>query len=71
MPLLTSENECQQEVSGGIIQSSVCTEKHLFRPFSAQSSGGAVTTVAQRLTFRSQYSGITSRKGNRHAAHAG
>ena len=65
MPLMTSDNECEQVVSRGIIQSSVCTEKHLFRPFSAQSSG-AMTTVVQKLTFRSERSGVSSRKGKEH-----
>ncbi|KAL8584622.1 hypothetical protein ACOMHN_002351 [Nucella lapillus] len=61
LPLMTSEHECDQVVSEGIIESSVCREQHLFRPFSAH-KGGALTTVVQTLTYRSQRRGISSRK---------
>ncbi|XP_070194611.1 uncharacterized protein [Littorina saxatilis] len=62
VPLMSSDHACKQEVSKGVIQRSVCTEKHLFRPFSSEGSG-ALTTVQQSMTFKTQKSGISARKG--------
>ncbi|XP_076462150.1 uncharacterized protein LOC143294657 [Babylonia areolata] len=61
LPLMESEHECEQVVSEGIVQSAVCTENHLFRPFSAQ-KGGALTTVTQSLGLKGTRNGVSSRK---------
>ena len=68
VPLMTSEHECVQQVSRGLLQSSVCTETHLFRPFSSQGSG-ALTSVTQTLTFRAQAAGVSTRKGESSSRH--
>lgn len=62
LPLMKSEHQCTQEVSSRILRSSTCDETHTFRPFSSQ-SGGARTTVTQRLTFKTEKRGVTTRSG--------
>nr|KAG5709527.1 hypothetical protein BaRGS_001577 [Batillaria attramentaria] len=62
VPLMKSNHECEQEVSKeGILKSSTCTERHLFRPFSAENSG-ALTSVTQSLKYTSERHGIRSEK---------
>jgi hypothetical protein len=51
LPLVKSTHECTQDISKqGILQSSVCEEHHVLRPFSRESSG-AVTTTRQSLKY--------------------
>ncbi|KAI9556281.1 hypothetical protein GHT06_018855 [Daphnia sinensis] len=53
LPLLRSENECQQTIRNDLLEKSVCTETHLFRPFSNGQSG-ASTRIIQTLTYSSE-----------------
>jgi hypothetical protein len=55
LPLLKSETECQQTIRNQRLEKSVCTETHLFRPFSNENSG-ALTKISQSLTYRQERS---------------
>lgn len=48
-----SENECRQTIRNRLLESSVCTESHLFRPFSNGQSG-ATTRITQKLSYNSE-----------------
>jgi len=54
LPLLKSENECQQIIRNGRLEKSVCTESYLFQPFSNGNSG-ASTKISQSLTYSSEH----------------
>lgn len=48
---MKSTHECEQTVDKkGILSSAVCTERHLFRPFSREQSG-ALTKISQTLKY--------------------
>ncbi|XP_056009974.1 uncharacterized protein LOC125679922 [Ostrea edulis] len=60
LPVLKSSHSCQQEISkSGILKGSTCTEQHLFRPFSRESSG-AITESRQILKYTSEKRGALS-----------
>ncbi|PAA90341.1 hypothetical protein BOX15_Mlig016013g2, partial [Macrostomum lignano] len=51
MPLTRANRTCRAQYdTSGHLKSSVCSEEHLFRPFSTETAG-AVTTVQQKMTF--------------------
>ncbi|CAG2211160.1 unnamed protein product [Mytilus edulis] len=51
LPLIKGSHECSQDISmAGILQSSVCEEEHVLRPFSRESSG-AITKTKQTLKY--------------------
>ncbi|XP_063427202.1 apolipophorins-like [Mytilus trossulus] len=51
LPLIKGTHECSQDISkAGILQSSVCEEEHVLRPFSRESSG-AITKTKQTLKY--------------------
>ncbi|XP_046361600.2 uncharacterized protein LOC124138779 [Haliotis rufescens] len=61
MPLMKSTHENDQELDkNGRLKSALITETHTFRPFS-QDNNGATTKVLQRLNFKSERSGVTTR----------
>jgi len=60
LPLMRCTHNCEQKISGGILQSAVCKEEHVFRPFSKQSSG-AKTVVESSLKLEKARSGVTTR----------
>lgn len=56
LPLVKGSHECTQDISkAGIIQTSVCVEEHVLRPFSRDSSG-AVTKTTQTLKYLTERS---------------
>ena len=58
LPLLKSNHECELTLTtDGRVQSTVCSESHMFRPFSRQESG-ASTHLTFSLTFSSQEDGV-------------
>ncbi|XP_056021701.1 uncharacterized protein LOC130054813 [Ostrea edulis] len=60
LPVMKSSHSCQQEISkSGILKGSSCTEQHLFRPFSRESSG-AITESRQTLKYTTEKSGVSS-----------
>lgn len=63
LPLLKSSHECEQTLAGeGHASSVTCNEKHIFRPFSSESSG-AMTEVISTLTLSKTTSAISVQKG--------
>ncbi|XP_067679783.1 uncharacterized protein [Haliotis asinina] len=61
MPLMKSTHENEQELDkNGRLKSALITETHTFRPFS-QDTNGATTKVLQRLNFKSERYGVTTR----------
>ncbi|XP_067677415.1 uncharacterized protein [Haliotis asinina] len=62
LPLMKSTHECEQELDkNGLLKSALIRETHTFRPFSRATSG-ATTKVLQRLNYKSQRSGVTTRQ---------
>lgn len=60
---MNSSHECEQKIStDGHMESVLCHEVHLFKPFS-QGDSGAMTEVTQKLTFVSKSTGTTTRMG--------
>ncbi|TRY75771.1 hypothetical protein TCAL_12697, partial [Tigriopus californicus] len=59
LPLLESRHECNVAIRDGILQSSKCREKHIFKPFSQGNSQGAITEQTQALEFRGRETGLT------------
>lgn len=58
---MKSTHENDQELDkNGRLKSALITETHTFRPFS-QDTNGATTKVLQRLNFKSERSGVTTR----------
>lgn len=54
LPLMRTSHECDQVVNtDGHVQSVLCHETHIFRPFSKENSG-ASTEVTQKLNFVSK-----------------
>nr|XP_034313736.1 apolipophorins isoform X7 [Crassostrea gigas] len=61
LPIMNSSHECEQKIStDGHMESVLCHEVHLFKPFS-QGDSGAMTEVTQKLTFVSKSTGTTTR----------
>ncbi|XP_062612312.1 LOW QUALITY PROTEIN: uncharacterized protein LOC134274081 [Saccostrea cucullata] len=61
LPIMNSTHECEQKIStDGHMESVLCHEIHMFRPFSKGDSG-AMTEVTQSLKFVSRTTGTTSR----------
>ncbi|GFS10552.1 microsomal triglyceride transfer protein large subunit [Elysia marginata] len=62
IPLMKTTHECDQVIQkGGVLQSTTCTETHVYRPFSNDKSGGA-TSVTQTLTYKTYSRGVSSRQ---------
>ncbi|XP_067677413.1 uncharacterized protein [Haliotis asinina] len=62
LPLMKSTHQCEQELDkNGLLKSALIRETHTFRPFSRATSG-ATTKVLQRLNYKSQRSGVTTRQ---------
>ncbi|XP_071088621.1 uncharacterized protein [Haliotis cracherodii] len=62
LPLMKSTHECEQELDkNGLLKSALIRETHTFRPFSRATSG-ATTKVLQRLNYKTQRSGVTTRQ---------
>ncbi|GFS05085.1 apolipophorin long isoform [Elysia marginata] len=62
IPLMKTTHECDQVIQrGGVLQSTTCTETHVYRPFSNGQSGGA-TSVTQTLTYNTYKRRVLSRK---------
>ncbi|KAJ8307373.1 hypothetical protein KUTeg_015457 [Tegillarca granosa] len=60
LPIVKSTHECQQVINKeGRLQGASCTESHIFRPFSRESSG-AVTKNTQNLKFLRERNGVSS-----------
>lgn len=61
LPIMNSSHECEQKIStDGHMESVLCHEVHLFKPFS-QGDSGAMTEVTQKLAFVSKSTGTTTR----------
>ena len=64
MPVMKSSHTCQQEISkSGILKGSSCTEQHVFRPFSRESSG-AMTESKQTLKYTTERNGVSTASKN-------
>ncbi|CAL4079365.1 unnamed protein product, partial [Meganyctiphanes norvegica] len=50
LPIMNSEQSCEQTIEENILTSAVCEESHQFRPFSSE-KGGAVTTTKSAMTY--------------------
>ncbi|XP_071116773.1 uncharacterized protein [Haliotis cracherodii] len=62
LPLMKSTHECEQELDkNGLLKSALIRETHTFRPFSRATSG-ATTKILQRLNYKTQRSGVTTRQ---------
>ena len=61
-PIVNSTQTCQQTVDG-IVKTSLCSERHAFRPFS-NGGRGAVTTTRQYLEYVNKYNNIRARFDN-------
>ncbi|GFS01680.1 apolipophorin [Elysia marginata] len=62
IPLMKTTHECDQVIQReGVLQSSTCTETHVYRPFSNGQSGGA-TSVRQTLTYKTYKRSVVSKK---------
>ena len=60
---MNSTHTCEQRIStSGHMESVLCHEVHMFRPFS-QGDSGAMTEVTQKLTFVTKSTGTTTRMG--------
>lgn len=63
LPIMKSTHECEQKINGdGLLTQSICTESHVFRPFSRQENG-AKTEITTKLTFTRQVAGVTRQRG--------
>ncbi|ELU04621.1 hypothetical protein CAPTEDRAFT_222921 [Capitella teleta] len=62
LPIMKSTHECEQKINGdGLLTQSICTESHVFRPFSRQENG-AKTEITTKLTFTRQVAGVTRQR---------
>jgi len=62
MPLMKSTHDCKQDISNKIVSSVICTESHVFRPFSRETSG-ASTLITYKLVFNRQTNGVQRSTG--------
>ncbi|KAK2725008.1 uncharacterized protein LOC136033229 isoform X1 [Artemia franciscana] len=53
LPLLRSDQSCEQKFLEGHLQKVDCAESHIFQPFTGQ-RGGAETKIHQTLTYKSK-----------------